>query len=424
MNIELEISKKIFNDVYIPFLNDDTRTQLLFGGSSSGKSYFLAQRDVLDVLKGGRNFLLVRNVKDTIRKSIYNEIVKAISFFKVNKYFTINKSDMVITCVNGYQILFGGLDDVEKIKSITPQKGVITDIRIEEATETDRDAVKQLYKRLRGISKDKKRLTMSFNPILQDHWIYKDFFGIWDNSKQCCHGDDIVILKTTYKDNRFLTPDDIKGLEEEPDPYYYDVYTLGNWGVLGAVIFKNWRSENCSEIRKIANKFKNGLDFGYGSDPAALIHTYYDKMRKRIYVLDEMYEKELTNDVLADKVKAIIGRQIVTCDSSEPKSIQELKNLSITAKGAIKGKDSVNFGIQWLQRQEIIIDISCQNTKNEFQQYKWREDKNGNVLNEPVDKLNHLIDGLRYAYEDEMKSNKKAIKMDLSGKRESYWKIS
>lgn len=133
MKIKLKISKKVFNEIYIPFLNFVTRVQIFFGGSSSGKSYFLAQRCVLDVAHSGHNYLCTRKVARTIRASIYNEVVKAINRFKLTNYFTINKSDMVITCANGYQILFDGLDDVEKIKSITPQKGVITDIWVEEA---------------------------------------------------------------------------------------------------------------------------------------------------------------------------------------------------------------------------------------------------------------------------------------------------
>jgi phage terminase large subunit len=409
MKIKLKISKKVFNEIYIPFLNLVTRVQIFFGGSSSGKSYFLAQRCVLDVAQGGHNYLCTRKVAKTIRSSTYNEIVKAINRLKLSNYFTINKTDMVITCVNGYQILFAGLDDVEKIKSITPQKGVITDIWVEEATETERTDVKQLQKRLRGLSKVKKRLILSFNPILQTHWIYQEYFGNWDDSKNLYQDEDISVLRTTYRDNKFLTDDDRMALENESDPYFKAVYTDGKWGILGAVIFRNWRVEDCSEVRKIADKFKNGLDFGYGGDPAAVAHTYHDKARKRIYILDELYQKGLTNDLLAEEVKKIIRKQYITCDSAEPKSIQELKNFGVNALAAKKGKDSVNFGIQWLQRQEIIIDISCTNTKNEFQQYKWKEDKNGNALQEAVDKFNHIIDALRYAYESEMTGSKDSL---------------
>lgn len=404
--IKLKVSSKIFNKVFIPYLKDTTPTQIFYGGSSSGKSVFLAQRTVLDVMKGGRNYLVVRNVAKTIRGSVYNEITKAISDMKLDGFFTVLKSEMTITCANGYQILFCGLDDPEKIKSITPMKGVITDIWIEEATEVERNAYKQLTKRLRGKTKVPKRLIMSFNPILQTSWIYTEFFAGWDDSKTCYKDDKLSILKTTYKDNKFLTQQDIDALENETDQYFYDVYTLGNWGVLGAVIFKNWRVEDLTGMKDQFTNRKHGLDFGFAEDPAAMPCTHYDKKKKTIYIYDELYMRELTNDVLAQEVKNRIGDDYVTCDSAEPKSIKELKQYGVKALAAKKGKDSVNHGIQWLQQQTIIIDVKCQNTKNEFQSYKWKEDKDGNVLPVPVDKNNHIIDALRYAYEDEMRFSK------------------
>lgn len=422
--IKIKKWKQKFNEVYLQFLNCVIRTQIFFGGSSSGKSVFLAQRCVLDVIRGEHNYLITRKVARTMRGSVFNEIQKSIRQFKLQDYFTINKSDMVITCVNGYQILFGGLDDVEKLKSITPAQGVITDIWVEEATEIEFNDYKQLEKRLRGLSKVKKRLILSFNPILQTNWIYQIFFGNWDDSKNLYQDENVLILRTTFRDNKFLTDDDRAALDNETDPYFKAVYSDGKWGILGAVIFKNWRVEDCSEIRKIADRYKNGLDFGYGGDPCALARSHYDKARKRIYILeDEPYEKELTNDLLADKIKPIVGHELVVCDSEDPKSIKELKNYGINTASAIKGKGSVNFGIQWLQRHEIIIDIHCQHAKNELQSYKWREDKDGNVLDEPVDKNNHFLDALRYSYESEMKGIPD-VKLDLSfGRQQSYWKL-
>ena len=163
------------NDVYIPFLKEERMTQIYYGGSSSGKSFFLAQRVVMDNLNGV-NWLLTRNIGKTIRNSLFNEIKKAISAYGVSHLYSINKSDMVITCKdNGKQILFAGLDDVEKLKSITPANGVLERIWIEEATEVKREAYLQLKKRLRGYSPFKKSITLSFNPILKTHWIYQDF---------------------------------------------------------------------------------------------------------------------------------------------------------------------------------------------------------------------------------------------------------
>jgi phage terminase large subunit len=414
---EIAIKPEWFNPVYVPQFDNMARVQIMYGGSSSGKSKFKAQQVIWDVLSdatnGGRNYLVCRQVGRTIRGSVSQELNRVISEWGLHELFSINKTDGTITCINGYQVIFSGLDDVEKLKSITPAKGAITDVWIEEATETEQGAVKQLLKRQRGGSdKTPKRLHMTFNPVLQSSWIYKEYFsGIgWADEQREYNGDGLSILKTTYKDNKFLTADDIAGLENEKDEYFYNVYTLGNWGVLGDVIFKNWIVANLSDPESTyylpdtqRTERRNGLDFGFSSDPAAAAVSHYDGKKKRIYVYKELYETGLTNDILASRLTDLIGDDLITCDSAEPKSIQELQNAGITARGARKGKDSVNFGIDWLKQQTIIVDTSCINMQNELQQYHWKKDAGGNSLKIPVDKNNHLIDGgLRYAYEDDM----------------------
>ena len=410
--IEVEIDPVVFNEVFLQHLNNLARTQIFYGGSGSGKSVFLAQRCVYDLMRGGRNYLITRQVGRTLRGSVFTEVVKVITEWGVGGLFSVNKSDMLITCTNGYQIIFAGLDDSEKLKSLTPLKGAITDIWIEEATETDRATVKQLYKRQRGGDENTaKRLVLSFNPILQSHWIYEDYFGkvAWADDQTEYASGELSILKTWYIHNRFLTPDDVRDLENESDPYYRAVYTFGNWGVLGNVIFTNWRVEDLSGMRDQFTNRRHGGDFGFSSDPAAMPVTHYDKKHKTIYIYDELYETGLTNDLLAAAVIEKIGRDYSTWDSAEPKSIAELRQHGVNARAAKKGKDSVLFGIQWLQQQTIIIDKSCVNARNEFSQYKWKEDAAGNAIRQPVDKNNHLIDGLRYGYEDDMLESKITI---------------
>jgi phage terminase large subunit len=407
---KIELDPAVMNDVYLPQLKNMARVQILYGGSSSGKSKFKAQQAVIDTMDdartGGRNWLVCRQVGRTIRGSVAQEINRIITEWGLQQFFSVNKTDGTITCVNGYQIIFSGLDDVEKLKSITPAKGAITDVWVEEATETAQDSIKQLLKRQRGGNpKTPKRLHMTFNPILQQHWIYQTYFnGLgWTETQTKYKTPELSILKTTYQDNKFLTADDRKGLEQETDSYYYQVYTLGNWGVLGDVIFTNWKVEDLSQMHDQFTNRRNGLDFGFSSDPAAVGVSHYDKMRKTIYFYKELYETGLTNDVLAERVKEMIGDERIICDSAEPKSIQELNNHGVSAVGAKKGKDSVNFGIDWLKQQTIIVDKSCVNLQNELQQYHWKKDAGGNSLKIPVDKNNHLIDGgLRYAYEDDM----------------------
>ncbi len=404
MAINLEINPDVFNPIYLKHqLNNNNRYQIYFGGSSSGKSFSLAQRTVLDVFKGNRNYLIVRNVQSTLKRSCLNEITKAISNFKLNEYFQVNKTDMIITCkLNNKQILFCGLDDVEKVKSITPIDGVITDIWVEEATETDYKAVKQLDKRLRGKSKVVKRLTLSFNPILKDHWLYTEYFDIWEDDKQYVEKDNVSILKTTYKDNKFLAEDDIKALENESDKYYYEVYTLGNWGVLGAVIFKNWRVEDFSDIESTFDNFRHGIDWGFADDPFAYVKSHYDRMRRKLYICDEIEAVGLLNREAAPLVSKKANRDLVICDNASPKDIAEFSDLRVNAVSARKGAGSIEYGIKFLQGLEIIIHPRCQNFKNEINKYKYKEDKNGNILPIAVDKDNHLIDALRYSLENDM----------------------
>ncbi len=418
--IKVKIQDNVFNPVYFPRLDDDTYTQIFYGGSSSGKSFFLAQRVVYDMLKGGHNYLCLRKVARYIKKSIFNEITKAISAFGVKSLFNVNGSDLVITGPQGYQILFVGLDDVEKVKSITPARGVITDCWLEEATEASYDDVKQLKKRLRGRAKVSKRLILSFNPVYKTHWIYDEYFrGKWADNDTAYRSPDgrLSILKTTYKDNNHLSPEDIAELEGEKDPYYRDVYTNGNWGVLGDVIFTNWHTEDLSRLT--FDSINCGVDFGYARDPAAIVKVHLDKMRNKLYIIDAVYLLKATNDILAAEIKRVCEYETVFCDEAEPKSIQELRNYGVQAIPAPKGKDSINFGIQYLRKLEIIIDKQLTEAINEFTVYQWQQDKEGNTIPKPVDKDNHIIDAVRYALAYEMgwipNTRQDSVRMPLAG---------
>jgi len=403
-SINIDIDRKVFNKVYLPYLDGNTRIQIFFGGASAGKSAFVVgQRTVWDLLKGGRNYLIVRNVARTSSTSTFNQVKQILSDWKVEHLFRINLSTLVITCINGYQILFEGLDDVQKLKSVLPQKGVITDVVVEEATETKQDDIRQLQIRLRGKAEKPKRLTLLFNPILQSHWIHEEYFkGRFHEGDRVYHDDGLLILHTTYKDNRFLEQADKDTLEDQKSEYHYDVYTLGKWGVLGGVIFTNWKIVDLSSMIPIFDNIKNGLDFGFSDDPAAFNRLHYDRMRKKIYIFEEMHEYGYTNPMIASWLSPVVGKELVVCDSAEPKSIQELRNHGINAIGAKKGKDSVHHGIQFLQQCEILIDRCCQETINEFQQYQWKKLRTGEATNVPMDENNHHIDDIRYALEDEM----------------------
>lgn len=230
MNVNIKISKKVFNDVYVPYLNNTDRYLLFYGGGSSGKSYFIGQRYIYKLMKPSRcNLLVVRQTGDTNRKSTFPLLKQVISNWNLGEYFKINESDMRIKCLlTNNEVAFAGLDDVEKIKSITFANGELTDIWVEEATECQEAAVNQLKVRLRG-GKSKKQMVLSFNPINIQHWIKKHFI----DSKLA------TVCFSTYKDNKFLTDDDRKALEDlkYTDEYTYEVYCLGHWGIIGKTVF-------------------------------------------------------------------------------------------------------------------------------------------------------------------------------------------
>lgn len=392
------------NKVYQPHLQNSHRYQIYFGGAGSGKSVFLATRCALDALSG-RNTLVVRQVKRSIQSSCWNEINKAIGRLGIAHLFTVSKTDLIITARNnGAQILFAGLDDVEKIKSLTPAHDPLTDIWMEEATECEWRDFKQLDKRLRGVSRHKKRITFSFNPVYQGHWLYKEFFSIWRDQKNYAESADVSILKTTYRDNRFLAPEDRQALEHEGDPYFYQVYTLGNWGVTGDVIFRNWRVETLPD--PVPGETRMGLDFGFSADPCGFLLVRYDRKAKRVFVMDELYEKGLTNLALARRLAPYAALGPIACDSAEPKSIAELRSLGLSVYPARKGPDSVLHGIQWLRQQEIILSPACAHLREELTRYQWQRDRDGASLPRPMDRDNHLIDALRYALGEEMESRR------------------
>jgi phage terminase large subunit len=250
MNVNIRISKKVFNDVYLTYLNNTDRYLVFYGGGSSGKSYFIGQRFIYKLIHPVRcNLLVVRQTGDTNRRSTFPLLKQVISNWNLAEHFKINESDMRIVCkLTGNEVAFAGLDDVEKIKSITFSNGELTDIWVEEATECQEADINQLKVRLRG-GKSKKQMVLSFNPINIQHWIKKHFI---DSGLA-------TVCFSTYKDNKFLTDDDRKALEDLrlTDEYTYEVYCLGKWGILGKTVF------DARAIQKRLDDIPKPLKTGY-----------------------------------------------------------------------------------------------------------------------------------------------------------------
>ncbi len=230
MQVNFKISKSVFNEVYLPYLDNTDRYLTFYGGGSSGKSYYIAQRYIYKLIHPTRcNLLAVRQTGDTNRRSTFPLLKQVISNWNLSKHFKVNESDMRIKCLlTGNEVAFAGLDDVEKIKSITFENGELTDIWVEEATECQEADINQLKVRLRG-GKSNKQMVLSFNPINIQHWIKRHFI---DSGLA-------TVCFSTYKDNKFLTDADRRALEDLKltDEYTYNVYCLGQWGIIGKTVF-------------------------------------------------------------------------------------------------------------------------------------------------------------------------------------------
>lgn len=382
--------------VYWPYVRDySTRFNVYYGGAGSGKSHFVAQKIILKILQYKRKLLVVRKVGNTLKDSVWAMFLKLL-YQMPAVIKTINKSEYTIELINGSVILFKGLDDPEKIKSIEG----ITDIVVEEASELTEDDFDQLNLRLRADC-GMLQIHLMFNPVSKANWVYKRFF---ENGTP----EDTVIVHTTYKDNPYLPQEYIDSLLrlERTNPAYFKIYVLGAFATLDKLVFPVKTVRIISEEETKDLLFWIGMDFGYTNDPTAITWGYVNQEKKILYITGEYNKKGMTNDVIAETIINLgFAKERIIADAAEPKSIAELKKLGLNrVVGAVKGPDSVKNGIDRLQRYDIIIDERCPNTIEEFDNYTWTKDrKTGEYINQPVDSFNHHIDSIRYGTQNVMK---------------------
>lgn len=270
---------------------------------------------------------------------------------------------------NGATFLFKGLDNPEKIKSIK----AVSDIVMEEASEFTLDDYTQLTLRLRERKHESKQIFLMFNPVSKLNWVYKYFFA---NGVQM---DGVLIRQSSYKDNKFLDKMTKNNLEElaNRNPAYYKIYALGEFATLDKLVFPKYEKRiiNTDEIRHLPSYF--GLDFGYINDPSALIHLKIDIENKKLYIISEYVKKGMLNDEIAKLIKNLgFSKEVISADSAEQKSIAEIRKHGIgRIKPAIKGKDSIMAGIQFISQFEIIVDERCFKTIEELDNYTWKKIK-------------------------------------------------
>jgi phage terminase large subunit len=214
--------------------------------------------------------------------------------------------------------------------------------------------------------------------------------------------DKAILIKSNYTDNEFLEQAIIQSIESKRGDgrnNFWRVYGLGELGVAEGLVFDNFEIEDFDKYRFA--KYVNGIDWGFSNDPFAFVRAAIEK--DILYICDEIYQRGLLNKDSAELVKPIARNEYVRCDSSEPKSVQEYISYEVKAIPAKKGAGSIESGIKKIQAfSKVVIHPSCKNVADEFKNYQWKRDKNGQALAEPASGFDHAIDALRYALESEM----------------------
>lgn len=391
---------------YGEFWRCKKRYRVVKGSRASKKSKTMALWLIFNLMKYPQaNALVVRKVFGTLKNSCYSDLKWATDKLKVSNLWKFKSQPLEATFLpTGQKILFRGFDDPLKITSISVPHGVLCWVWIEEAYELmDESAFNMLDESIRGIVPNGlfKQITITMNPWNERHWIKSRFFDNKDN-------ENIFTATTNYKCNEWLDSNDYKLFMEmkKNNPRRYQTAGLGEWGAVDGLIYENWEEKEFNWRQLLLNnenlKTVFGLDFGYTNDPTAFFCGILDNENKKIYVFDEIYEKGLQNTKICTLItQKGFRKEKITADSAEPKSIDQLKGLGMDRiRGAKKGKDSINNGIQFIQDYKIIIHPKCVNFITEINNYSWEKDRFGKSLNKPIDDFNHLMDAMRYALEE------------------------
>ena len=416
MNLDITL-----NDCFTEVDESKKRYIIMKGSAGSGKSVDTAAHYVVRLLsEPGRNLICVRKSDITNRDSTFAELTGAIYRMfgdKAEAYWNIKQSPLMIECrANGNKIIFRGMNDDrqrEKLKSVTFQKGKLTDFWLEEATELTQADFEIIDDRLRGELPPGQfyQIRCTFNPVNKNHWIKKVFFDRHDN--------DVLTHHSTYKDNQFIDAAYHARMErrKEVDPEGYRIYGLGEWGEIGGLILHNWEIADISQNLNDYDDIAIGQDFGFNHANAILLLGIKDD---NIYILDEIYvhEKETAEIIPLAIQKAFPTNKRMWCDSAEPDRIKTWKSAGYyMAKGVDKGgaNGSVKAQIDWLKGivgknkivpRKIFVHPHCVNTIKELQQWKWKKDeKSGEYLDDPVPIMDDAMAALRYGVEGWRKGN-------------------
>ena len=396
----------VFYHLHHQVKNHEFTHYWLRGGRGSTKSSFISIEIILGMMKNpAYNAIVFRKVGYYLRESVYEQLIWAIERLGVSNFWIAYQSPLKLKYKpTGQQILFRGVDDPQKSKSVKLRKGYFAYTWYEELSEftgmNEIDTLNQSI--LRG--GDKFWVFYSYNPPRSKN--------AWVNYEATNPRTDKIVHTSCYLDvpPDWLGPQFIIEADACREMNYkkYLHEFIGKAIGTGGMVFDN--VEHMDITPAMINGFKqvrHGVDFGFAVDPFAYIACSFDSKHQDLYIFDEIYQQKLTNERAAEMLKprlAHFSSYVIMADSAEPKSIVTLRNLGINIYGAKKGPDSVNYGLKWLQGlHRIYIDRRrAPNTYKEFIQYEYEMNKDGEFISAYPDKNNHALDAVRYACINDM----------------------
>lgn len=391
-----------FDDVLMDVLEHRHTHYIFKGGRGSCKSSFVSITIILLMTRPenrDKHCIIFRKTANTLRDSVFSQMQFAISALGLDADFKCTVSPMKITYVpTGQVILFRGVDDKMKLKSLKAPFGYFAFSWLEEAdTFSGMEEIRNiLQSSMRGGSSF--WCFMSFNPPISINNFMNEEVLI-ERADRLVHSSDYRTVPMEWLGEQFF--DEAEHLKATNEKAYRHEYLGEAVGTGGAVFeFLEFRTITDEEISRMDRIF-NGTDWGFFPDPYAFVRSHYDKARETIYLIDELYENKWSNQRTA---QWIIDKGYndftVTCDSAEPKSVVDYRDMGIPARGAVKGAGSIEYGMKWLQRRHIVVDMKrTPRTGKELKEYEYERDKDGNFISGYPDANNHGIDALRYSYE-------------------------
>lgn len=375
------------------------------GGRGSTKSSFIStELPQLLIQNPDCHAVVLRKVGNTIKNSVYPQVQWGIEQLGLIDKFKYKTSPHEITYKKtGQKILFFGVDDPQKIKSIKLPFGYIGIAWFEELDQfTGMEEIRNLNQSLlRGGPRFWE--FCSFNPPKsQNNWVNEE--KLTDDPDRLVHHSTYLGVPREWLGERFF--EDAEKLKRKNEMAYRHEY-MGEVTGTGGAVFDNVEDKRLSDddIATFDHLY-HGLDFGFSMDPLAYVGMHYDAKREELYIFDEIYQQKLKNSMAAELLKPRVRNDRLIADSAEPKSIAEMRDYGLRITGARKGRDSVEHGIKWLQdRAHIYIDKRrAPNTYREFVSYEYERNRQGQFVSAYPDKDNHAIDAVRYAMSEVMRA--------------------